>query len=242
MIDLRSNRIDNPCRNNSCIVRSVFSSTWGLVMSSSDPEEAWRRFYQEYGNAMVTWQILESEIATLFSYLTKIPLPMAVQIYYSARSFNGRLDVYKGGVAASGLNAEAKAAARKIARKAKDYAEYRNKFAHDLPLLRQTPPTFDILMVDGRGQFQSDEVRRQYISDGIAIDEITYAATCFRQLADLTRHFWVQHRGHGDAPHPPHSWLETLRERLLALPNLPRKEALFPPSAAPKRPHSPSQG
>jgi hypothetical protein len=72
-------------------------------MSSShrDPYSAWNRFYQEYGTAMVAWQVLESEFATLFSKLTNIPPAMAIQIFYSARSFNGRIDIYKAGLTAS---------------------------------------------------------------------------------------------------------------------------------------------
>jgi len=68
-------------------------------MSSSDSviseiEQAWHSFYLEYGTAMVSWQMLESELATLFSKLTKIPPDMAVQIFYSATSFNGRTDIF----------------------------------------------------------------------------------------------------------------------------------------------------
>jgi hypothetical protein len=66
-------------------------------MSSSDSsiEQAWYRFYLEYGAAMYAWQEIESELATLFSLLSKIPPDMAIQIFYSARSFNGRIDTFK---------------------------------------------------------------------------------------------------------------------------------------------------
>jgi hypothetical protein len=33
--------------------------------------------YQEYGQAMLAWQLVESEFATVFSMLTKIPPAMA---------------------------------------------------------------------------------------------------------------------------------------------------------------------
>lgn len=66
-------------------------------MSSSDSavKKAWSHFYQEYGQAMLAWQLVESEFATVFSMLTKIPPAMAIQIFYSARSFRGRIDIYK---------------------------------------------------------------------------------------------------------------------------------------------------
>jgi hypothetical protein len=41
-------------------------------MSSSDPDEAWKLFYLEYGPAMFAWQLLESELATLFAIVWKI--------------------------------------------------------------------------------------------------------------------------------------------------------------------------
>jgi hypothetical protein len=119
---------------------------------------------------------------------------------------------------------------------AKKYAEYRNKFAHDQPLLRQQglPPRYDILMVDGKGQFQPDEVKQQYIGQGVPVDEITYAAGYFRELANLTRDFLAQVRSRS-------AWLDILRERLRRLPNLPRKEGLFQPFGAPTPPPAPSQ-
>jgi hypothetical protein len=212
-----------------------------MAFSNSDPDDAWRHFYQEYGEAMVAWQLLESELATLFAFLTKIPTAMAIQIFYASRSFQGRIDVYMGGVAAAAVPAEVKSFARALAKQAKKYAGYRNKFAHDQPLLRQRGMNFDILMVDGKGQFQSDDVKKQYTDEGVPVSEITYAAACFRQLANLTREFWIQFKSQGPSLRPQTAWLDILRERLAGLPTLPRKEALFPPSAVPKSPPAPSE-
>jgi hypothetical protein len=187
-------------------------------MSSSTPDDAWNKFYREYGQAMVAWQLVESELATVFSMLTKIPPPMAIQIFYSARSFNGRIDIYKAGITACTAPTEIKAMARGLINKAKKYAEYRNKFAHDQPRLRQQgqPAKFDILMVDGKGQFQIDALKSEYLARAVTIAEITDAAACFRNLADLTRDVWAQHLSMRAAS------LDKLRERLEALPILPR--------------------
>jgi hypothetical protein len=217
-------------------------------MSASNPESAWNDFYKEYGQAMLAWQILESEIATLFSFLTKIPPAMSTQIYYSSRSFQGRIDIFKGGLTAAQMPAEIKSFARAIINKARKYSEYRNKFAHDQPLLSQQGSplqksvTFDIVMVDGKGQFQSDEVKKQYMNEAVPVSEITHAAVCFRQLADLTRDFWAHYRSQSPYSRPQNAWLGTLQERLLALPNLPRKAALFPPPAKPSTPPKASGG
>jgi hypothetical protein len=211
-----------------------------MALSPHDPDDAWRHFHQEYGQAMLAWQMLESELATLFSFLTKIPPAMAVKIYYASRSFNGRMDVFKEGISAAPLQSDAKSFARSIIKKAKKYAEYRNKFAHDQPLLRQQGlgpgkgAIFDIVMVDGKGQFQSDEVKQQYLDEGVPVGEITYAAVSFRQLSNLVSQFWIQGRSQGMAPTRQRAWLEILHEQLHGLPTLPRKAALFPPSEAPK--------
>jgi hypothetical protein len=211
-----------------------------MAYSDRDPDDAWRHFYQEYGQAMVAWQMVESEFATLFSFLTKIPPAMAVKIYYASRSFNGRMDVFKEGISAAQVPQDVKSLARLVVRQSKKYAEYRNKFAHDQPLLRQRGlgpgmgARFDIVMVDGKGQFQPDEIKRQYFDDGVPVSEITYAAACFRQLANLIRSFWIEARSQGLLPDRRQAWLGILQEQLRALPTLPRKEVLFPPSEAPK--------
>ena len=159
---------------------------------------------------------------------------MAVKIYYASRSFNGRMDVFKEGISAASASSETKSLARSIVKQAKKYAEYRNKFAHDQPLLRQQgmPATFDVLMVDGKGQFQVDEVKKQYLDEGVSVSEITYAATCFRQLSNLVNLFWIGPLTGGATRQS--AWLALLQEQFRALPTLPRKEALYQPSQAPK--------
>ena len=189
-------------------------------MSSSDSDvlRAWTSFYREYGLAMVAWQSVESELATLFSILTKIPPAMAIQIFYSARSFNGRIDIFDAALTASEASDEAKSFTRALIKKAKKYSEYRNKFAHDQPLLHQygSPAKFRVLMVDGKGQFQSDEVKKQYVEAAAKVSDITEAGDCFVKLAKLIREFWAQSRAARTAS------LDKLREQFLALPNLPR--------------------
>ncbi len=177
---------------------------------------------------MLAWQILESELAMLFSKLSKIPPAMAMQIFYSARSFNGRMDLFKAALAASEASADAKTLARVLIRKAKKYSEYRNKFAHDQPLVHQfgVPPKLEIVMVDGAAQFQIDEVKQRYVDNAVRIADIRAAAECFRKLGNLARDFWAQGKIQSGS-------LDKLRERLHALPNLPPAEALSPPNEEP---------
>jgi hypothetical protein len=212
-----------------------------MAFSPHDPDDAWRHFHQEYGQAMLAWQLLESELATLFSFLTKIPPAMAVKIYYAPRGFNGRLDVFKEAISVATIPPEARSLTRSLLKKASRYSEYRNKFAHDQPLLRQhgsgpgKGARFEIIMVDGKGQFQKDEEKTRYINDAVPVSEITYAAACFRQLTNLTSRFWIQIQSHGEMSLVRQQpWLETLQAQLLGIPNLPRQGGLFPPSGEPK--------
>jgi hypothetical protein len=65
-------------------------------MSSSDPDKAWNSFYLEYGAAMFAWQLIESELATLFSMLSRIPADMAKQHACGTSYPTKRLSVISG--------------------------------------------------------------------------------------------------------------------------------------------------
>jgi hypothetical protein len=160
--------------------------------SFAEVDKAWNSFYLEYGPAMLALQLVESELATLFSKITKIPPDMAIQIFYSANSFNGRIELFSASLTASKAPETAIAFAHSRIGKARSYSAYRNKFAHDQPLLHQPGQQFEILMVHGRGQFQSDAVKKRYMDAASTVSEIKEAAGAFRDLADLTRDFWVQ--------------------------------------------------
>jgi hypothetical protein len=206
-----------------------------------DPDEAWKDFYLEYGPAMFAWQLLESELATLFAIVCKIQPAMAIQIFYSATSFNARTDMFSAALGASKADDDAITFARALIKKSKQYSEFRNKFAHDQPLLYQhglagSGATFEILLIHGRGQFQTDAVKKRYRDNAVRVSQIKRAAKAFRDLSDLIRDFW------GDLSLQRTPSLDKFRARLQALPNLQPPTAPAPPAAKPKRPHSPSQG
>src|ERR1700726_323026 len=156
-------------------------------------ERAWTEFYVQYGSAMVAWALIESELATLFSRLTNIPPDMAMQIYYASRSFKGRTDIFKAALGTCKASDDIKTFARMIAKKAEHYSDCRNKFAHDLPLLSQTsrlPPeqtTFDVLIVDGKAQFQSDKVKAEYMAKALNLEDIKRISINFHHLAEIIR-------------------------------------------------------
>jgi hypothetical protein len=195
-----------------------------MTDSKSDVERAWIKFYTEYGGAMVAWQIIERELATLFSQLTKINPDMAIRIFYAPRSFNGRTDIFKSALVTCKVSDEIKTFARQLIRKARNYSDCRNAFAHDQPLLHQfgMPAQFEILLVDSKGQFQSPEEKKRYIDTAITVPEIAEITVNFRHLGNLIRDFWSRLS-------MQNSSLDTLRERLAALPNLPPPKGQFLP-------------
>jgi hypothetical protein len=206
-------------------------------MSSSDPDEAWKVFYLEYGPAMFAWQLIEAELATLFSRLTKIPPDMAIQIFYSGTGFNARIDVFSASLTASKADEAIKTLAHGIIAKSKQYSAFRNKFAHDQPLLYQhgQPAKFEIVMAHGKGQFQSDAVKKRYMDAAITVPEIKEAAAAFRDLATFIRDLWAQFPIRRTS-------IDKLHARLQALPILPRPKAQPPKPAKRNRQRPPSRG
>lgn len=209
-------------------------------MSSSDPDEAWKLFYLEYGPAMFAWQLVESELATLFSRITSIPPNMAIQIFYAGTNFNTRSDVFSSALTACQVDEAIKTATQDLIEKAKQYSGFRNKIAHDQPLLHQSggignSAQFEIVMVHGKGQFQTDRVKRRYIQNAITVADISEAARAFRDLANIIRDCWIH------LPDTRHAFLDKLAEQLTALPNLPRRADQSPKRAKPKRQRPPSR-
>jgi hypothetical protein len=211
-------------------------------MFTSDPDEAWKNFYLEYGPAMFAWQLLESELATLFAIVCKIQPAVAIQIFYSATSFNARTDIFSAALTASKADQTAIEFAHLLIKKSKQYSEFRNKFAHDQPLLYQhglgpgLGANFEIILVHGKGQFQSDAVKKRYRDLATTVPQIKKAGAAFRDLANIIRDFW------GDLTMQQPPSLDKLRARLLVLPTLRLPTAPIPPIARPKRPRSPSAG
>ena len=186
---------------------------------------------------MLAWQIIESELATLFSLLTKIRPEMAIRIFYAPRSFNGRADIFKSALVTCDVSGEIKAFARQLITKAKSYSDCRNVFAHDQPLLHQfgMPAQFEIVLVDGKGQFQSPTEKERYMNVAITVSDIAEIAINFRHLGNLIRDFWSRLSMQNAS-------LDTLRERLAALPNLPPPKGQSPLHGQLGPPQRSSQG
>jgi hypothetical protein len=203
-----------------------------MSASESNVDHAWTKFYVQYGRAMLAWALIESELATLFSLLTRIPPNMAVQIFYSPRSSKGRTEIFKSALTVCKTTDEIRTFTRSLIKKADHYSDCRNMFAHDQPLLHQQsfPAVFDIKLVDAKGQFQNDETKKQYLERALSTGDITDIADQFMELANLIRDSWVEIQGNRSPS------LDKLRKRLSALPNLPRPKDQSQPPAKPKNP------
>jgi hypothetical protein len=200
-------------------------------MTPSGPDQAWARFHVEYGKAMLHWALVESELATLFSHLTAIAPNMAVKSFYAPRSFKGRADIFRSALTVSDASDVVKAFARSLLKKADQYSNCRNKFAHDQPLLHQCsfPAEFEIWLVDAKGQFQLDHEKKRYLDDAVTTADIADIAVQFMELAQIVRDAWIAMPNRN----PPPPSLDKLRERLAALPSLPRPKARSQPPEAP---------
>jgi hypothetical protein len=204
-----------------------------MEYSDSVPPEAMEEFHLKFGRAMGAWATVERELGTLFMMLTKIEPAMATQIYYSARSFTGRLDILKSSLAAAKVTDEAKNVTQKVITKSRQYCEFRNKIAHDLPVLGPGHPPgsrAQMVIVDAKSQFQPPELKKHYLDRGVTIEDMAHIANCFDALAKIIWDLWSElATGRG----PLHG---KYLQRLVALPNLPPPKGQSPPSAMPEHP------
>lgn len=98
------------------------------------PSAAEGAFYLEYGKAMAAWADLEHALSGWFR-LALCPDNSkndvnAEGIFYSARSFNGRIDMLKASLNTRNLSAEQRQFVRKAIKRASDYNKLRSKLAH----------------------------------------------------------------------------------------------------------------
>src|SRR5260370_8494549 len=102
-----------------------------------------------------------------------MPADMGIQIFYSGTNFNTRTDVFSAALTTCKADEAIKTMAQALIEKAKQYSAFRNKIAHDQPLLSQhggmpgQPAEFEILMVHGKGQLQTHSVKKHNNNDAI---------------------------------------------------------------------------
>jgi hypothetical protein len=142
---------------------------------------------------------------------------MAMQIFYSPHSFKGRTSLFRSSLEVCEATEDVKSLARAVIKKADQYSDCRNKFAHDLPVLNQpsqSPEDWYVTIVDGKAQFQTDERKRRYRTQAISVSDIEQISVNFQILGKLIWNFW------GAMVNKQTSTLEILRSQLVALPKL----------------------
>lgn len=118
-------------------------------------------FYTTYGSAMLCWGVLENIICGLFIQIAKLDPTIGRSIYYSSRSFQGRMDLLESVIPFISVSQKPKMpdfvkAARK---KAGAFSSFRNKLAHsqityiDVPASRNYKK---LALVDGSKQSMHD--------------------------------------------------------------------------------------
>lgn len=63
-------------------------------------------FYLQYGKTLDGWSILENSVSLFFAKLTGMTPTKARRVFYSARSFNGRADMFEAALSATRLPKE----------------------------------------------------------------------------------------------------------------------------------------
>jgi hypothetical protein len=89
-------------------------------------------FYEAYGRALAEWARIEYVLALIFAELSKIDdQDTGVRIFYSVRTFKGRIDMLNAALSGSDEDEEMVACIKGAIKKSHEYSETRNRLAHD---------------------------------------------------------------------------------------------------------------
>ncbi|GFO82209.1 MAG: hypothetical protein A49_18360 [Methyloceanibacter sp.] len=188
--------------------------------NSSKINDAVQPFYSQYGSTLEAWGRIESGLSDLFAKITRMPRKRASKIFFSARSFNGRADMFEAALSAVRLDKETRSLLKTIIKKARTYSGFRNKLAHgQLNVFAET--------VDGDFGF------KMFISEHTDI-ETGYAAEDLKAAEDLFRALFMDVLAVvKDRPEPSP---ETRRELILQRPNVPHSRATSRSQSKQRRP------
>ncbi|MEX0955212.1 MAG: hypothetical protein WDZ83_08385 [Rhizobiaceae bacterium] len=188
-------------------------------------------FFMYYGQAMDGWSALEGGLALWFAKLTRMPPKRARRIFYSARSFNGRAEMFEAALSVARLPKGTSALLKTIIKTARKYSAFRNRLAHGEANVHTDivdgKPTFEMLITEPQYQ---ERMTREH---GISVEDIKAANDAFRVLAgDLMMVF------NGEIAA---AQLEERRELILQRPNLPSSKESAPNPSKQKKPPRPSR-
>ena len=169
-------------------------------------------FIYAYGQAMLQWSYVEDRLFMWFFRLTSLKENMARAVFFSARSFQGRLDMVNAVIHEKtdddSLNGDNLATISEIFKKAALYAGYRNALAHGLGIFVNEPSgALKPILVQGKHK------RIEYEQLGLAEARILLIGTNFEKLQDLMIRALRAYRSGGSTP------IREYLEQLEMLPN-----------------------
>ena len=194
----------------------------GLVPNQTLPREA---FMKQFGEAMGAWAVTERELSTVFALATGMKPEMAIQIFYSARSFKGRYDMFKSALIVAALPEDTKTCIRLILTRMNKYNECRTALAHNIP--EQIDPK-RMALIEGSAQFQRDEIKASARAKAITLETMHIISDNFNSLSNVVLDFWTEFLVQQPS-------LDTLRARLAQLPIDARSKDPPPPASPQKR-------
>ncbi len=106
-------------------------------------DELEKEFYLPYGQAMAKWSQLEAAFGQIMARIIGINQDFAYALYYSARSFQGRLEMFRSTIPFAKTIPAGKTFFTEAANLAATYSSTRNHFVHDVHGLEITPMTYD---------------------------------------------------------------------------------------------------
>lgn len=145
-------------------------------MATIDIEELDRTFYPTYGRAMGAWAQLESSLCDLFIRTARTRSGVGNAIFFSVHSFRARMDMLGACVDFAVTTPAGKAFIKSVRGLANDYAQTRNRLAHDAHAI-----DFDETLADPEVK---RVIRRAWAgADDMTVEEVHRAGVSFAQLA-----------------------------------------------------------
>ena len=175
-------------------------------------------FYQAYGHAIAFWAHLESMQCLLFRQVTGMTKEVSRRVFYSAKSYSARADMFDAAVAAAALSLETNLLLKAISKKARTYSGFRNHIVHGDPVFLTTRTGFstfnrEMFLSAPKHKLSADETPRT-TKKHLENARLNFGAITYCTLYAALRH---------DHPMGEEA-LSLCRARVLELPNLPENE------------------
>jgi hypothetical protein len=184
---------------------------FGMRKPGTFDDKTHQEFIQLFGLAMEAWAELERELGTLFVYISRINADMGTAIFYSSRSFSGRIDMFKAALSRSRASKRVKTMSSRIVKRCMDFNQHRNSLAHNLPTRDKNGK---IILVHGKFQFQDNKTKKDGIELATTMGQLKIIVNNFAKLAEIIKQTWI-----GVSMR---SSLDKYRKRLVRLPTDPR--------------------